>query len=261
MYLNLVCAKNVKGRLSEENTKQMKLIGIFFLFVIFYVILLLATASRANIVYSNDFESAIGNEWSDTRTDVTPIGERHFLGQFAENDAVSLTLENLAAHDNVMLSFDLFVLQSWDGTSWDFGPDIWQADVENGQILIQTTFSNTGDDGHLQNYTGSYSDGVEYDAYTGASEINTLGYEYYGDSVYRFNFNFKHIDDTLKINFAGIGLQDSGDESWGLDNVKVELSKSMDIPEPSTLALLATFGMVFVAKGRGRAATNTSSAE
>ena len=43
-------------------------------------------------LYSNDFEGTIGAEWSTTATDVTPIGDRRFLGQFG-NDTVTLTLD------------------------------------------------------------------------------------------------------------------------------------------------------------------------
>jgi hypothetical protein len=117
--------------------------------------------------------------------------------------------------------------------------------VDKGPVLLNTTFSNTGDDGHMQSYSGSNSSGGEYDAQTGASEINTLGYDFYGDSVYKLSFTFNHIGDSLKLNFAGFGLQDVDDESWGLDNVTVSTS-SIAIPEPSTVAIFAVMGFVLL---------------
>ena len=206
-----------------------------------------ALAASGNAIYSNNFETSVGSEWSNTSTDITPVGDRRFLGQFANDDAVSLSLNNLAAHNSVTLSFDLYVIQSWDGTNTDYGPDTWQLSVDKGPVLLNTTFSNTGEDGHMQTYPGSNSSGQEYDAYTGASEINTLGYEFYGDSVYRLSFTFNHTSDLLKFDFAGFGLQDVGDESWGLDNVTVSTAMaSAAIPEPSTVAIFAVMGFVLL---------------
>jgi hypothetical protein len=204
-----------------------------------------ALTANGDVIYSNDFQSVVGSEWSNTSTDITPVGDRRFLGQFANDDAVSLSLNNLSAHNSATISFDLYVIQSWDGVGPDWGPDTWQLSVDNGPVLLNTTFSNTGDDGHMQSYPGSYSSGGEYDAYTGAAEINTLGYEFYGDSVYRLSFTFNHTSDLLKFDFAGFGLQEVGDESWGLDNVTVSMA-SASIPEPSTVAIFAVMGFVLL---------------
>ncbi|MGD0784974.1 MAG: hypothetical protein ABR969_04100 [Sedimentisphaerales bacterium] len=204
-----------------------------------------AIAANGNVVYSNDFQSVVGSQWSNTSTDITPVGDRRFLGQFSDDDAVSLSLNNLSAHNSVTIAFDLYVIQSWDGTSSDYGPDTWQLSVDNGPVLLNTTFSNTGDDGHMQSYSGSNSSGGEYDAQTGASEINTLGYEFYGDSVYNLSFTFNHTGDSLKLNFAGFGLQGVDDESWGLDNVTVSTA-SIFIPEPSTVAIFAVMSFVLL---------------
>lgn len=204
-----------------------------------------AIAANGDVIYSNDFETVVGSQWSNTSTDITPVGDRRFLGQFSDDDAVSLSLNNLSAHNSATISFDLYVIQSWDGTSSEYGPDTWQLSVDNGPVLLNTTFSNTGDDGHMQSYSGSSSSGGEYDAYTGAAEINTLGYEFYGDSVYRLSFTFNHTGDSLKFNFAGFGLQDVSDESWGLDNVTVSAYNAA-IPEPSTIAIFTVMGFVLL---------------
>jgi hypothetical protein len=216
------------------------------------VVLMSIAAITANgaVIYSNDFEGFVGSEWSSTSTDITPANSRAFLGQFAGDDAVSLSLNNLPVHNSVTVSFDLFVIQSWDGADSDYGPDVWRLSADGGPILLNTTFSNTGEDGHQQSYPGSYSDGGVYDAYTGAAEINTLGYEFYGDSVYRLSFTFNHVDNLLKLNFAGIGLQDVSDESWGLDNVTVAVGGAAAIPEPSTIAIFTGIGLFLLCHHR-----------
>jgi len=172
-------------------------------------------------VYFKDFESAVGPEWSSTSTDVTPVGNRRFLGRFAENYAVSLSLAGLPAHLEVTLSFDLFVIQSWDG-NWDPGPDLWSIGVQGGPTLLNTTFSNhySKDQSYPANYLASYPAG------TGAAETNTLGYSPKGnaevtDCVYPIEITFAHASDSIAIVFSCSELQELSDESWGLDNVSI----------------------------------------
>ena len=79
---------------------------------------LLATSAAGEemLVYSNDFEGEVGPEWSDTVTDITPIGARRFLGKFG-SESVSLTLGGLPAHGSLTISFDLFIIHV---------PHLWQ---------------------------------------------------------------------------------------------------------------------------------------
>ena len=99
------------------------------------------------------------------------------------------------------VSFDLFVIRSWDGNSTDAeGPDVWTASVSGGPTLLNTTF-NTGAAYHAaygQAYPGSYPGGM-YPPRTGAIENNTLGYLFVGpdyngimDSVYSISISFPH---------------------------------------------------------------------
>jgi hypothetical protein len=202
---------------------------------------------RGDTVYSNDFEGEVGAEWSDRATDVTPVGARRFLGQFG-NQTVTLTLSNLPSHGEVRLSFDLFILLSWDGDSAPVppgygrgpGPDIWSLDVSRGPRLIRTTFDNRtvfpGGPFYRQSYPGEYPS-VGYPPQTGSSESNTLGYRFTSypdvinlecDSVYRQDFTFPHSGSAISLDFAAFGLQELTDESWGLDNVAVEVSRESE---------------------------------
>lgn len=195
--------------------------------------------------YEFDIASGVPEEWKGcaNRLDVTPSGRRGFLGQFS-NDTVCLSLDNLPAHTQVTVSFDLFIIGSWDGsgpgttTQADqiaalggeriHGPDQWYFTAD-GQEILRTTFSNWPQYGFRQAYPGPYPEG-DYPAQTGAVEITTLGYEYVGrdkinygpmDSVYRISRTFDHTGSDLLLTFAGEGLQGLDDESWGLDNVRV----------------------------------------
>jgi hypothetical protein len=170
-------------------------------------------------VFSADFETFVGPEWSTTKTDVTPVGNRRFLGQFG-NESVSLTLSNLPPYQEMMISLDLFVIQTWDAAGGGGGPDIWDLRVAEGPMLLHTTFSNTEPGNPDQAFPGNFPDST-YPARTGAVEVNSLGYGM--DSVYHLSFTFPHAEDAVTIELSGQGLQGLWDESWGLDNVRVEI--------------------------------------
>ncbi|GBL15644.1 hypothetical protein MTo_02959 [Microcystis aeruginosa NIES-1211] len=176
-------------------------------------------------IYSNNFETNAGSEWSNTTRSMTPSGARNFLGQFS-NDTVSLTLnDQRLANTNVTLEFDLFIMDSWDGNNTFYGPDQFNLSIAGGNTLLNTTFSNIQEqeiDGYPQAYPGS-TDAGDYPAGAGATEMDTLGYTYYGDSVYHLSYTFPNVSNSIILNFSGIGLQGIGDESWGLDNVSVRV--------------------------------------
>ena len=183
------------------------------------------------VVYENSFDSSPGPEWSRRSRSTTPLGGRRFLGQFG-NSAVELTLQGLPSHDEVSLSFDLFVIRSWDGNAQTFqgsviGPDIWT--VEAGEAtLLSTTFSNTLAG---QSYPANYP-APDSPPCTGASERNTLGYTFNHpdiglqpeDAVYRLSFSFEHASESIVFRFLASGLQEITDESWGIDNVTVRVT-------------------------------------
>jgi len=202
--------------------------------------LLMAWPSAAQ-TYFNDFEDVLDplTEWSLALTDTTPAGERMFLGQFG-NDAVSLTLPFVPA-SNVALSFDLFIIHSWDGHAVGAGgPDIWDLSVEGGPTLCHTTFATH--EPRLQAYPGTFvAEGVEplNDPHTGAVEINSLGFDdFFGTGdVYSLSFIFPHTGGELVLRFSGSNLQEIGDESWGLDNVLVNCPPDCSNAAPSIATL------------------------
>jgi hypothetical protein len=214
---------------------------------------LLFTASlpaQAQVVYSNNFETTAGAEWSNPSLATTPNGRR-FLGEF-DNGMVSLMLSGLPAHMSASVHFDLYVIRSWDGNPGLGGPDIWQWGIEGGPTVVQTTFNNGHPFtiGNGQAYPQSFGVGSN-PARTGAAENNSLGYLFidgigrnFGpmDSVYHMQYDaFPHTDGSLKLNFTGIGLQGIADESWGLDNVTVSVAGGPSpVPEPCSMVLLGS---------------------
>jgi RHS repeat-associated protein len=188
---------------------------------------------QVGVVYTNDFESAAGPEWSINRLDRTPVGNRGFLGQFT-NETETLTLTGLDPHEAVTVEFDLFILRSWGGNTNSFGPDVWESRVSGGPTLLHTTFSNAPNlpPFDRQAYPAMFPGG-DFLAFTGAAEMNSLGYTFCNflacgpaDSVYHLTFTFAHADPSLVLEFRGIGLQAPADESWGLDNIQVRLGNA-----------------------------------
>lgn len=210
------------------------------------IFILAAGVNQAAEIYSNDFETSVGAQWSTSLLDITPVGNRSFLGQFG-NETVSLSLDAIDAHNTMTVSFDLFVIQSWDGNQVSGGGfDIFTFDIANGPNLLNTTFSNTPEYNHNQSYSPSNANG-DFAAHTGAAEVNSLGYSFYGDSVYNLSFTFAHSANNVQFDFSAFGLQNMADESWGIDNVSVETSTVNTIPEPTTLFL---FALSFIALAR-----------
>ena len=248
-------------------------------------------------VYFNDFNAAPGTtypEWTSSgysnsanragavaassgpqtvATVTSPNGRQRFLGEFGGpvivaappydpqhfvtvDETVALTLRDLKPHTFLTVAFDLYVLKSWDGNNRTYGPDRWGLRVQGGPTLLDTTFSNnpkTGADLSQQNYPVA-----NRPQQSGAASVNTLGYTFYGDSIYHLSFNFPHTGDTLILNFSSSLFEGKGtdDESWGLDNVRV--SSNSDAPiaasaaAPSVGLAAQAFGSIY---GLGLAAT------
>jgi uncharacterized protein (TIGR03437 family) len=242
-------------------------------FGLIYVIL--AAPAFCADVYFNDFNGAPGTtypEWTSSGytnsanqagtiaagsgpqtvgTVASPNGKQRFLGEFGGpvivaappydpqhfvrvDETVTLTLRDLKPHTFVTVAFDLYILKSWDGNNRTYGPDRWRLSVQDGPTLLETTFSNnpkTGADLSQQNYPVANSP-----QQSGAASVNTLGYTFYGDSIYHLTFNLPHVGDTLMLNFSSSLFEGKGidDESWGLDNVRV--SSNSDAPVASSAA-------------------------
>lgn len=177
------------------------------------------------------------NGWSTDRMSTTPIGDRHFLGEFG-NESAFLTVEELPAHSLLNVSVELFVIRSWDGDEWP-GPDVWEVLVD-GEVFFSTTFAN-GDERKpgTQSFVDSDSEARgPASGRTGASENNTLGYffrEQPRDAVYNLSFQIPHTASELVLGFRASGLQPIHDESWGLGSVIVQ---AVTVPAPGALALL-----------------------
>ena len=180
--------------------------------------------------YCNDFQSGSGPEWSNMAVSASPNGHI-FLGDFS-NETTILNLNDLPVHTQLQFIFDLYVIRSWDGNEiytdnfgMKAGPDRWKIDID-GQELKVTSFSNMVSQNFKQSYPADYPFG-NYLPQTSANAVNSLGYTYNNfpmDSVYQINSLIDHNQEELTLSLSAFGLQPKNDESWGIDNICVEVS-------------------------------------
>jgi hypothetical protein len=216
----------------------------------------------ADEVYFNEFNGPLGSkypEWTSSAINHASTGNppgkgtlapqvvtnvespnhaQRFLGEFGGpqigvpgdpgynhtrvEQTVSLTLRDLPPHAALKVSFDLYILKSWDGLSPAYGPDRWTLGIARGPVLFATTFSNNPKvktEGSYQDYPHPKSP-----PRSGAASTNTLGFgTFFGDSIYHLDFTFAHSDRSLILNFTSSLFEGKGtdDESWGLDNVRI----------------------------------------
>ncbi len=218
-------------------------------------------AAAATINFFNEnFDAALGANWTGTKTiTAVPAGYAAlgFSGSMLRNDTVSpivpttLTLTGLPTHTGVDINFLLAIIDSWDGINGNPGPDTFVVQVDGVTRVSQVFAIQSGTDG-----PGAPADlGPLQDR--GFSGFNDRGFNMGNVSA----LNFAHSSSTLVINFFTLdpGWQGTTDESWGLDNLSIDLITSDTappsvVPEPATLSLvgLALFG------GASRARRNRS---
>ena len=246
-----------------------------------------SAAGSAATIYSNDFQTGFGSEWSTNfggglgLDNVPADANRLFLGRNDDvatlgfsNDVVKLSLAGLGAHNKVTVSFDIYVINSWDGNGplGNFpccGPDMFGVSLANvtpgSASGLLTTFSNLNagehpdapPEGALQSYPNAFPNLPGSAPFSGAAEVGTLGYDFFGggvgddDSVYRISLTFDHSVSSLELSFFALGLQDLTDESWGLDNVTVSTA-AVPLPAPFLLLGASVFGLLGVRRRKIR---------
>jgi hypothetical protein len=190
------------------------------------------------VVFEDHFESGAKPGWSQTKTELAPNHSTKFLGQFF-NDVIVLNLSNLPPHKTVTLKHDLYILHTWDGDVAGDGPDSWGVNLAGSAESIFTSFSNQ--DGGKQKFTCRNGEEVSpacqsagAGAAFGAMAVNTLGFNpfpwlKYKDSTYKIKRTFTHDKSALSLTFYGklnevlVTNRNTVNESWGLDNVRIEV--------------------------------------
>jgi len=167
--------------------------------------------------FTYNFESGVPGEWTPTTQASTPTGARKFLGRLGGTDPATLTLSSLTTHKTLTISFDLFVIGAWDGTTTG---SKFTMSLTGSSDTFSKTFSNV--EGDQQ----TYPDGDLVAPGTGATEKNTLGYTHdpailYFDSVYHITLTVDHTASSATLKFLANLTGTIADKSWGIDNVHI----------------------------------------
>ena len=175
-----------------------------------------------------------------------PVGNQ-FGGTFlrsATGNTVTLSLTGLPAHDTITLSFLFAAIDSLDGTGVTPPEGDFFKIVFDGVTLFSESFANALPS-QIQSYVPPPGVELARHADLGFTPIDT----YYSDSAYDFGAdpafaNFAHSASTATIDFFifGPGNQALDDESWAMDNLKVNVDTIgraiVPVPEPFSLSLL-----------------------
>lgn len=181
-----------------------------------------STPAAAANIYTEDFSSEPGTEWSATqRQNHSSLG--WMLGNF-NNEAVSLTLDTSNAQ-TYTVTFDLLTLGSWNGLQGDHLDDIFTASVNGTTALtaiidIDLNHEHTFDDPDLV---------LNPDSHISTREM-----------LFRdVSFTFTAEGDEAAIEF--FGNASGSDERFAMDNVRV--TQAGPIPAAPVAATLAIAGL------------------
>ena len=151
-----------------------------------------------------------------------------FLGRLLNEE---LAISVPAGKTSITLSFDLYIIGTWDGAGYQgFGGDWWQIEVSrNGgarENVFHTSFSNQST--KPQHFPKQVTAGTS-PADKGAFGTNLLGYPKAagkfdaGDAIYKLTYTISNPGGGAVVFYlhSTTQLQDLNDESWGIDNVSV----------------------------------------
>ncbi len=238
----------------------MNKVRIILLTLVWAVALLPLTASASITVFSWDFEGSVPTQLSGVVTTESvqgfaglgPAGNQ-FGGNFLRNttsgnpaSATILTLTGLPAHDKIDIAFLFAAIDSWDSTDGTIKPDYFNVMVD-GTVIFQPTFANAS--GTVTYPNGQLgSPNLDHRGFNGSWQDR--GFDMGDPSVTELR-NIPHTADTVIIQFfaSGAGWQGGGDESWGMDNLKIQVSSSTVVPLPGSILLLG-FGLARLLGGR-----------
>ena len=194
----------------------------------------------SGVLVEEDFEGG-ATGWSDNIT--TNLGGEltEFLGRFGGTDGkegvsktFNLGIEN--AGKIVDIEFDMFELDSWDGSN-DFNRIAEDGKIESFQVFVNG--SKMADD----EYDAFTSDeiGNSKDDSDGGKQVGNLSYDANGgwgdkDSDRANNEEIHHYvvqarvdaNGEVKLGFGSTLNQEIDDESFGIDNIKISHSNNID---------------------------------
>jgi hypothetical protein len=200
---------------------------------------LATTGAQAAVVYSNNFESnATGFGGAGSLQTTGGLSAFGFGQQHLRNDgtaATTLSLAGLAAHTTLTFSFDLAM---WD--SIDLGSDTFEIKVDG--ITVFSTSTEFGNYFPADNV--GRGPGTQITPAFTAFAVPDYGFGGNRDSARSASFTLNHSSATAAISFQFPNSQGGSDESFGIDNMAVSTNAANTVPEPGSIALVLTAGLL-----------------
>jgi hypothetical protein len=165
--------------------------------------------------YSEGFESILGPEWNTSTGELINYNGTSLLGNLA-HESISADISNLPPYDSILIEFDLYIFDSWDGQQDQFQVKI------NNEIVLNTTFLNgLSYDYKWQCFPENCP--VDNPPYTGAYSYNLPELYSHGDisSLYKLSFVIDNQVANVVAELTSNSDTDFIDESWGVDNFKL----------------------------------------
>lgn len=232
----------------------------FLMFMLAAVILPLGLTPAAAMTFDYNFESGVmPADFSGQGSIIaTPAALNGLMGHYllgnstgGNGNFLQLTLNGLPQHSAINLSFYFLAIDTWESTSAWYGRDYFKVKVGDTEVHSETYTNYQEGNGYVTPWgaTGPFPQTApktnilwSFDANNYAPNIG-LGTTN-GDMGYHLVFtNIPHTGDSLTIRWYaytpladGWGeFQGGGDESWGLDNISVQV-----VPLPGALWLLGS---------------------
>jgi hypothetical protein len=206
------------------------------------LLLTLPAPLHAAAVYSANFEgesipaqfTGAGNLSTTGGLSAFGFGLVHLINP--GSNATLMNLVGLAPHNSITLTFDLAM---WD--SIDLGSDQFIVGADGVDLYNSSSdFGNYFPGDNVGHGPGTLLTPA-FDGFTVPDYGQSTSFR---DSARHVTFTFPHSSENLTVSWAFPNSQGVADESFGIDNVSVDL-----VPEPSTMAL---FGLVLAGMTRRR---------
>ena len=218
---------------------------------------------QATTLYSNDFETTIagvtGAGFSAGTGGYAGLGfGSTFFRNWETGNPAAATVVSFSAPGpaaGAMLSFDLAVIDSWDGSALLGGccnDDVFTVKLD-GATVFTAEFNNTWS--FVPGFAGSDTQTFPRDGRMLAGPVTNLAGEWNGssgyDSAYRLTLALGTLGagaHTLEFYAGGPGWQGGTDESFAIDNVSVNA-----VPVPGAVVLMGSALSGLLGRRRRRA--------